>query len=413
MPLFRYRGVDNTGRSVSGLMTAHDEPNLEEKLRAAGSWLLEAEPEKPQASAESKAAAAPRLKWLNWWGKAKRRDLIEFCTLMAFQTKAGIPLLQGLEVCSQDCEHPSFRRVLVGLQRHLESGLLFYQALEQYPRTFSSQFLSMVKAGELSSKLPETFEDLRDYMEWLEQIVADIRQASLYPTIVFSVVAGFVLFLFTYIIPKFVILLESTHVALPMITQVIFGVSDFAKKTWWAWAFILLFLTVGTSILKKASKTFAVWFDGMKLKLPIFGELNMMLSISRFTHNLAILYRAGLPIMQAMKLCQGLVGNAVVEKAVAEVEESIGAGETISEAIRRQTVFPSILLRMVVTGETTGNLDAALDNVSDYYNQIIPRRIKKLFSVLEPAMMLFLIFLVGAVALSIFLPILSLMGAVK
>src|SRR5205814_8450262 len=112
-------------------------------------------------------------------------------------------------------------------------------------------------------------------------------------------------------------------------------------------------------------------------------------------------------------LCQGLVGNAVVEKAVGEVEESIGSGETISEAMRRQTVFPSILIRMVVMGETTGNLDAALENVSDYYNQIIPRRIKKIFAIMEPALMLFLIFLVGTVALSIFLPILSLMIAVR
>ena len=411
MPIFRYRGVDNSGRAVSGMMVANDEPTLEKKLRAGGAWLLEAEREK--ATPAEPQVANPRLKWLNWWGRANRRDLIEFCTLMSFQCKAGIPLLQALEVASQDCENPQFRQILIGLQRHIEGGLLFYQALERYPRSFSPQFLSMVRAGELSSKLPETFDDLRKYMEWLDQIIADIRQASLYPAIVFSVVCAFVLFLFTYIIPKFVILLESTHVPLPMVTQVIFGVSDFAKKTWWVWASILLFSTVGSTILRRVSKGFALWFDGLKLKLPVFGELNMMLSVSRFTHNLAILYRAGLPIIQSMKLCQGLVGNAVVQAAVVDVEESIGAGETISEAMRRQIVFPSILVRMVVMGETTGNLDAALENVADYYNQIIPRRIKKIFAIMEPALMLFLIGLVGTVALSIFLPILSLMSAVR
>src|SRR5439155_18953472 len=249
MPIFRYRCVDNSGRSISGLMVAHDEPTLEEKLKTTGFWLLEAKPEK--ADTPEAEITKPRVKWLEWWGRAKRRDLIEFCTLMAFQSKAGVPLLQSLEVASQDCEHPKFKQTLVGLQKHIEGGLLFYQALEKYPDTFAPQFRSMVQAGELSSKLPETFDDLRRYLEWVDQLVADIRQASLYPAIVFSVVSGFVLFLFTFIIPKFVMLLESTHVPLPMVTQIIFGVSDFAKKTWWLWAFILLFLTVGTSVLRK------------------------------------------------------------------------------------------------------------------------------------------------------------------
>src|SRR6185369_4491453 len=127
MPIFRYRGVDQGGRSISGLMVATDEPNLEEKLRASGSWLLEAEREKI-AILEAKVVN-PRLKWLNWYGRAKRRDLIEFCTLMGFQCKAGIPLLQALEVAAQDCENPQFQQILIGLQRHIEGGLLFYQAL--------------------------------------------------------------------------------------------------------------------------------------------------------------------------------------------------------------------------------------------------------------------------------------------
>jgi type IV pilus assembly protein PilC len=133
-----------------------------------------------------------------------------------------------------------------------------------------------------------------------------------------------------------------------------------------------------------------------------------MLSISRFTHNLAILYRSGIAIVQALKLSQSLVGNVLVENAVIDVRQGVEAGETISEALRQKTVFPTLLVRMVVMGETSGNLDEALQNVADYYNQIIPRKIKKLFTILEPALMLFLIGLVGTVALSIFLPILSL-----
>jgi len=139
-----------------------------------------------------------------------------------------------------------------------------------------------------------------------------------------------------------------------------------------------------------------------------------MLSLSRFTHNLAILYRSGLPILQALELCKrGLIGNLVVERSVAAVAEQVKTGSTISEAMHRQSVFSAMLLRMVNMGETTGNLDHALENVADYYNQVIPRRIKNIFSILEPALMLLLIFIVGCVALAIYLPIISLMGSIR
>jgi type II secretory pathway component PulF len=170
---------------------------------------------------------------------------------------------------------------------------------------------------------------------------------------------------------------------------------------------------VGVPLGRRLWRGFALALDQLKLRLPIFGELNLMLAVSRFTHNFAIMYRSGLPILQTLELCQRLVGNAVMEQAVARVLEDVKTGRTLSEALRRQEVFPAMVLRMVVMGETTGNLDHALENVSEYYNDIIPRRIKKIFTVLEPALMLFLIGMVGAVALSIYLPILTLMGNIR
>jgi type IV pilus assembly protein PilC len=271
----------------------------------------------------------------------------------------------------------------------------------------------VIRAGETSSKLPESFADLRNYLEWLDQIIADVRQASLYPAIVFSVVSLFVLLLFTFVIPRFAELLHSVNVPLPLLTTVIFGVSAFVRLTWWIWFPLLLFGTIGVAVGRRVSPGFAFATDQLKLALPVFGELNRMLAISRFTHNLALLYRAGITILNSLSLCQGVVGNKVVERAIARVVEDVKGGAIVSEALRRHPVFPALLLRMTVMGETTGNLDAALENVSSYYNDVIPRRIKKMFTILEPALMLFLIILVGCVALAIYLPILSLMGNIK
>jgi len=410
MPVYRYEAIDEKGRGINGMMPAHDESNLEEKLKSIGVWLIEATMQAPPSPTAK--AATSRQGWLTGWAKVQRRELIEFCTLMSFLTRVGIPLVQALEVASSDCHDPRFRPVLEGLQRDIESGLLFYEALDKHPLAFSPHFVSVIRAGELSSKLPETFTDLKEYLEWVDQIVAEVRQASLYPAITLAVVLGFALLLFTFVIPKFVALLQSTHAPVPLLTQIVFGVSDFVSATWWLWALGLLFLVVGIPAGRRLSRSFAYFVDSIKIRLPIFGELNLMLAISRFSHNLAILYRSGIPVLPALNLCEGLIDCVVVEEAVAKMQEDIKSGNTISEAMHKQKIFPSILLRMVTTGETTGKLDEALENVSQYYNEVIPRRIKKVFTILEPALTLTLIFMVGAIALSIYLPIISLMGSV-
>ena len=412
MPVYRYQAVDKRGRTLSGLMPAHDESNLEQKLKALGLWLTEVDRE--QAGLPTDTLNAPDMHLRRIRGRRHRRELIEFCTLMSYQVRVGVPLARAIEVSCEDCKDPAFRNVLTGLENHIESGLHFYEALARYPWVFSSHFVSVIRAGELSSKLPETFQDLKEYLEWVDQVVGDVRQATLYPAIVLTVISGFSIFLFTFIIPKFSELLSKLNVKQPLLTQVVFGAGEFARSTWWLWLGLFLILVVGVPVGRRLSKNFLFQTDLLKLHLPVFGSLNLMLALSRFTHNLAILYRSGIPIIQALELCQrGLIGNAVVERAVAEVERDVKTGSTIGEAIHRHRVFPALLLRMISMGESTGHLDQALDNVAAYYNDIIPRRIKTVFGVLEPALMLFLIFMVGCVALAIYMPILSLMGSIS
>ena len=410
MPVFKYQAVDVKGRGVDGSMVAYDEINLESKLKAIDMWLIEATVS--HAPSIAAKAAADRSGWLSTFRKIKRRELIEFCTLMAFETRVGIPLIQALEIATHDCNDLRFRRILEGVKQQLESGLLFYEALEKYPQAFTPQFTSVIRAGASSGKLPDAFTDLKEYLEWVEKVIADVRQASLYPLITLVVVSGFGLFLFTFIIPKFVDLMKLTKVPVPMLTQIVFGISDFAKATWWLWVLVMLFLVVGVPLIRKLSRGFARFVDIVKLKLPLFGELHLMLAIPRFAHNLSILYSSGIPIIQAFNLTRGLIDCVPVEDAVEQMEADLKSGHTISEAMRKHIIFPAVLLRMVTMGETTGKLDEALQGVSDYYNEVIPRRVKQIFTFLEPAMTLGLIFMVGAIALSIYLPMLSLMSSV-
>src|SRR5437867_13331722 len=157
MPVFRYRAIDRRGRDLSGLMPANDESNLEHKLKSLGLWLTEAFIERPVAPTEGASRSGVRFKL---FGGGRRRELIDFCTLMSYQVRVGIPLVKSLEVAAQDCKDPSFKKVLAGLQSQLESGRTFYEALANYPAVFSPHFCSVIRAGESSSKLPETFQDL-------------------------------------------------------------------------------------------------------------------------------------------------------------------------------------------------------------------------------------------------------------
>ena len=410
MPVFNYQAIDKRGRKLKGVMPAHDETNLEEKLTTLGMWLVDAKMERPGQDKN-----APKKKGAMRFRVARhRRELIDFCTLMTFQVRVGVPLVRALEVAWQDCKNAEFQEVLRGLQSHIENGLAFHEALARYPATFTPHFISVIKAGEMSSKLPETLDDLREYLEWVEQVMNDVKQATIYPSIVMVVIGCFTVFLFSFIIPKFSALLSSLKVEQPFLTQVVFSVGEFMHDTWYIWLPVLLVVLIGYPVARKYSDKFRMSTDAMKLKLPIFGELNHMLALSRFAHNLSILYRSGINIVQALEFCKkNLIGNMVIEKAVGQMEQDVKTGSTVSEAMHRQTVFSAMLLRMVNMGETTGNLDKALENVADYYNDVIPRKIKKVFAVMEPMLMLCLIFIVGCVAMAIYLPIISLMGAIK
>ena len=410
MAVFQYRGVDKSGRAVAGTMTAEDAINLEEKLRASGYWLLDA---KAREQGPAKKSGPGQASWISWGTGVKRRDLIEFCTMMDFQSRAGVPLVQALKVVAEDCQNLRFKEVIQGLHRHLEAGLLLNEAMTKYPQVFNRQMTSVLRAGELGVNLPGAFASIRSYLEWLEEMMRDVRQASIYPMIVLTVVCAFVLLLFSFVIPKFVTLLAAANVALPLLTQIVFGASDFAKATWWIWPLLALVIVISVKTACRLSKGFRLGFDQLKLNLPVFGELQLMLAVSRFAHNLALLYRSGIPIVTALKLCEDLVGNAVVEHSVNQMQSALESGDSISEAMARHKIFPSLLVRMVAVGETSGNLDTGLQNVSDYYHDIVPRRIKTIFAMVEPALIVFLVMLVGTIAVSIFLPILSLMSAIK
>ncbi len=398
MPDFQYRAVDSTGQQQKGVLSAMDEMHLDAQLKEIGCWLIESQKVK---------LSKKRVKV-----SVTRPELIEFCISMAALLGSGVSIVDALNTCTEETTNEGFVQILKEISEDIRSGNTFASCLQKYPKVFPKQMCNLINAAEYSGNLIDAFKDISEYLQWTDHLVKDLKQVSLYPTIVLTVVGAFILLLFSFVVPKFTELLNSVNVALPLITQIVVAISDFTKQYWYLIIATPIVCFKSLKFAIERSEAFATFVDERLLKFPIFGEVILMLCLSRFTHNMAILIRSGVPILQSLELCRDLVGNRVISKAIVEAEDAVNRGQTMSEVFRHHAVFPPTLLRMIIVGEETGTLEKSLNHISERYDDEIPRRIKKVMGIFEPALMVFLIAIVGAVVMSIFMPLMALMGSV-
>jgi len=396
--MYRYRGYNTTGQVVNGAIEAESVLVVESRLRATGIWLLEAN--------EGTAAAAGETHNI----AIKRTELIGFFVQIALLLRAGISIPNAINRLADDAEGTRLGTVLSTVREQVTLGVQLHKAMAMYPRSFPPQVVAIVEAGEVSGHMPEAFESLSGYYEWLDQLMGDIRQALIYPLMVTGASIALVLMLFTFVVPRFVSLLTDLALGVPLITRITIAISNLLLHGWP----IILVLGVAAFVgVKMAlrSERYACLLDRGLMKLPIFGPLLAMFALSRFTHNLGMLYRAGIPLLRGLEICKKLVGNRAIEQAIDDVRTRVSEGTPLSRGLAMHDVFPATVVTMISTGETSGTLSLALQSVSDYYNKIIPRRIKIVFAIFDPIVMLSLIGVVGFVALAVILPILQLWNA--
>lgn len=399
MPEFNYRALDRNGVEVTGNMSADDESALNAMLLQTGYWLIDAN----QGERNSNRGKQKKE-------KVTRRELIQFFAGMGQLMKAGVTVVDALGEMGKDSGGSPFSRVIDDVTRNIHAGVPVYEAMALHPSVFEKQVIDLVKAGEFSGNLVSTFEELKRYMEWVEQLVAQIKQASIYPTTVLLAVSGFVALLFTFVVPKFATLLLGLGIPLPLPTRVVIATGDFMSSWWWVVILAATAIVVGLKQARKRNEDFAMKVDHFKMNMPVFGEVNRMIALSRLSHNLAVLLRAGVPLLEALGLCEGLTGSPLIRRAVVAAQADISSGGHLSESLDRHRIFPPLLLRMISVGEASGTMDSALDYVAGYYDEEIPVRIKKVFAIIEPMIILTLVGIVGFVALAMFLPMVGMMS---
>lgn len=337
----------------------------------------------------------------------KQKDFILFLRQFATLMRAGILLVDSLELLSEQTESKALKEALEDIAEETREGSALSAGMEKYPKLFPELLVQMIKTGEVSGQLEDVLERMASYYEKQYQLRQKVSTALTYPLVVASFAIIITMFLMLFIVPIFGDMFESMGSELPLITKLVLGLSEFTRKYWWAFiAFIILLVVLAGRLKKKES--YAVYFDTLLLKLPIVGSFIQKTVLARMTQTLSSLINSSVPILQAVEVTSEVVGNRVVEKVLLDARDSLEQGESLAAPMEDHWVFPPLIIQMIHVGEESGALDEMLNKVAEIYDREVNEASDKLQSLIEPVLIIFLAFIVGIIVLSIVVPMFSL-----
>ncbi len=398
MPHFIYKARTPSGNTVQGEMEGQDKRVIVDRLRDKRMIVLEVTEKKDSSLMATLNKINP------FSGKVKDKDLVIFARQLSTLVSAGVPIVQGLSILTQQIENPYFKNIVDTLRDDIESGEGIATAMEKHPTAFNDLFVNMIKAGELGGILDVILERLADYLEAASELKSKVKGAMVYPAVISLVAAGGTIFLLVVIIPTFAEVFESFGQELPLPTQMLIDLSNLMRR------YVLHFL-LGVGIIFGAiiryykTETGHKKIDDILLKLPVMGLLLKKVSIAKFTRTFGTLVKSGVPILEALETVAKTSGNKVVEEAVLNAKESIREGEKIADPLKESGVFPPMVMQMISVGEETGNLDLMLTKIADFYDSEVDAAIAGLTSMIEPLIIVVLGIVVGAIVLAMYLPI--------
>ena len=398
MPTFRYVAKDPEGKTVTGVTESPSNEELINMLRKQGLLIVSVSEtrERPKQALFSFQAARVNID-----------DLVIFSRQLATMVSAGIPLVNALDILSEQIEKKNFKEVVGKVRDDIETGSSLSEALGKHSNVFSNLFVHMTKAGESSGTLDEILDRVAAYLEKTSALQKKIQAAMVYPAIISVMAVAVTSLLLIKVIPIFKDIYAGFGKGLPTPTQILINFSDFLRKYF---VFFLCGMAGFVYAVARIAKTDKgkMFFDSRALKLPIFGVLIRKIAIGKFTRTLSTLVKSGVPILSCLEIVGKTSGNKVIEKAVEEVRTSIREGETIAAPHQRSGVFPPMVVRMVAVGEQTGELDMMLSKIADFYDAQVDAAIVGLTSMIEPLIIAFLGIVIGTIVICMFLPIFKL-----
>lgn len=423
MPKFRYVALDAQGHETTNVMEAESQSRAVAMIRGRGLFptnvtevgstttaTVRAEKQKAEAGGLHTEIKLPPFIADFFAGRVKPKQLMIATRQLSTLLDAGVPLLRGLQILLKQEAHPTLRKALSSVQESVEGGSTFAEALAQQPKVFSAFYINMVRAGEAGGVLEEVLLRLAEHMEKSERLKSKIKSAMVYPLVVLVVAVCILVFLIVKIVPVFAKMFTDMlggAAKLPWITRQVVGLSDtFLHRSPYIVGIIVIVVVVFRLIGRTVRGRFLL--DGIKLRLPIFGNLLRLTAVAHFSRTLGTLLTSGVPILQALTIVRDTVGNAIVSRAVNKIHDSVKEGESMAAPMAESRAFPTMAVSMVEVGEETGALPEMLGKVADTYENEVDDAVAALTSIIEPMMILMLAGVVGTIVISMFLPIVTL-----
>jgi type IV pilus assembly protein PilC len=393
MPHFKYIVKDQSGKTAASSVESQNRDSAIELLRKQGLTIISLD--------EGKVSGAKVEQFAK---KVKLDDLVIFSRQLSTMVEAGIPLVNVLDILSQQIEKKGFAAIIKKIRDDVEAGSSFSQALTRHPGVFSTLYINMVRAGESSGMLDEILNRVATYLEKTSALQRKVKSAMVYPVAVISISIVITIFLLVKVVPTFQGIFDMLGGDLPLPTQILILVSSILRK-WFIFGLIsIIVLIIAITRYAKTEKG-KLLFDGLILKLPVFGDLVRKVSVAKFSRTLSTLVKSGVPILGSLDIVAKTSGNKVVEVAVNNSKNAVREGKNLAEPLSKSAVFPPMVVRMISVGEQAGELEKMLGKIADFYDEQVDAAVAGLTSIIEPMIILFLGIVVGGIVLSIFMPI--------
>jgi len=409
MPTFTYTARTRDGKRQKGTLTAESRQALTQMLAAKGLTVENA----AEAGKTAKASAAKA----NARRKVKSTDLLVFTRQLATIVSSGLPLLQGLDILSEQSEDQNFAAVILACAQDVENGESFSNAIGKFPRAFPDLYVSMVRAGEAGGDLDGVLLQLADYMEASEELRRRIKSAMTYPVVAFSMILLIAIGLIVWVVPQFATIFASfgtpdKPAPLPAPTLILISVSH-TLGSWKGLAVLAGFIAAIFAVRMYGRTPVGRYnLDALSLRLPVFGILLRKVAISRFTRTLSTLTRSGVAILHALEIAERTAGNEVFARVVKNAGDSVRNGETLADPLARSEQFPPMVTRMIGIGEKTGALEGMLLKIAEFYDSEVKAMVDSMTSLIEPILIMMMGIVVGGIVVALFMPILMLSSLV-
>ncbi|MCW0391758.1 Type II secretion system protein F [Xanthomonas sacchari] len=396
---FVWEGTDKRGVKMKGEQVAKNANLLRAELRRQG---ITPSVVKPKPKPLFGAAGS----------KVTPKDIAFFSRQMATMMKSGVPIVGSLEIIASGHKNPRMKKMVDQIRTDIEGGSSLYEAISKHPVQFDELYRNLVKAGEGAGVLETVLETVATYKENIEALKGKIKKALFYPATVMAVALIVSSILLVWVVPQFEDVFKSFGAELPAFTQMIVAASRFMVAYWWMLLLLLIGSIVGFIFAYKRSPSMQHGMDRLILKVPIIGQIMHNSSVARFSRTLAVTFRAGVPLVEALDIVAGATGNSVYEKSVLRMRDDVAVGYPVNVAMKQTNLFPHMVIQMTAIGEEAGALDAMLFKVAEYFEQEVNNAVDALSSLLEPLIMVFIGTIVGGMVIGMYLPIFKLASVV-